>query len=142
MSDQPPAEEPSYGLPPIGMRTTERRGLPPDFLRPGGIQWVEDLTDLQAQRMARAILGTSPLEREILTHYWSRPDEFRGDWKEWGCLVRQTIDRFVDLGLLERVPNPDLGARTIQGNPDALRAYMAALSNVPLPVRKWVVPEL
>lgn len=135
------AEEPSDGLPPPGMRTTERRGLPPD-LRPGAITWVKELTEAQLQRMARAIRGTTPLEREILTHYWSRTDEYRGNWQEWGCVVRTTIERFVEMGLLERVANPDLGARTIQGNADALRPYMDALANVPLPVRTWLVPQL
>jgi hypothetical protein len=124
------------------MRTTERRGLPPDLLKPGGIQWVDSITDAQATKLVRAVMGTSPLEREILTHYWVSPTDFRGNWQEWGCVVRGIIDRFVDLGILERVLTPDEGAPTIRGNAAALRPYMDALANVPLPVQIWAVPEL
>lgn len=74
---------------------------------------------------------TTPLEREILTHFYvcGAPYDIKGSQ-----LRLNIINRFVAAGLLIR--NPD---GVVVGNDLALRAYMDALAAVPLPTQKWVV---
>jgi hypothetical protein len=83
---------------------------------------------------------TTPLEREILTHYWAYPGEFRGGRQNWSVGIREIVERFIRLGLLEEkfVSGEGTG---IFANQPALAAYMEALAKVPLPVQQWVVPE-
>ncbi|HYK50908.1 MAG TPA: hypothetical protein VEU94_14365 [Terriglobales bacterium] len=78
-------------------------------------------------------MSTTPLEREILTHYWTSPAPFPRCHVD---AVREAIERFVGLGLLSY----DAAANEYRGVKDALRPYMEALDAVPLPVQRWVVP--
>jgi len=78
-------------------------------------------------------MSTTPLEREILTHYWMSPGPFPR------ChvgAVREAVERFVRLGLLSY----DAAANEYRGVKEALRPYMEALDAVPLPVQQWQVP--
>lgn len=91
--------------------------------------------------------GTSPLEREILTHYWTRISDWKGDRKKWTDLDHKIVSRFVGLGLLRG----GIGTAThedgwhynlFEANREALEPYMQALAKVPLPVKRteWIVP--
>jgi hypothetical protein len=75
---------------------------------------------------------TTPLEREILTHYWCyadpHPHEFKRD-----TLQHTIIERYIRLGLLKREGG------VVHPNRPALEPYMEALSAVPLPTQKWIV---
>lgn len=83
---------------------------------------------------------TTPLEREILTHYWSTPGPYLGGSENWKATHGLLVQKFVDLGLLVRYDGED-GFPHIRGNQDALRLYMEALSMVPLPVQRWIIPD-
>ena len=78
-------------------------------------------------------MSTTPLEREILTHYWTSPTPFPRCHVD---AVREAIERFVRLGLLSY----DAPANEYRGVKEALRPYMEALEAVPLPVLRWEVP--
>ena len=78
-------------------------------------------------------MSTTPLEREILTHYWTSPAPFPRCHVD---AVREAIERFVGLGLLSY----DATANQYRGVKEALRPYMEALDAVPLPVQRWAVP--
>ena len=78
-------------------------------------------------------MSTTPLEREILTHYWTSPAPFPRCHVD---AVREAIERFVRLGLLSY----DAAANEYRGIKEALRPYMEALDAVPLPVQRWEVP--
>lgn len=86
------------------------------------------------------ILHTSPLEREILTHYYTSPEPYKGGSEHWGKLHSEIVDKFVKLGLLERRPNPATGLLKVYGNDAALHVYMRALAAVRLPEQHWVIP--
>lgn len=83
---------------------------------------------------------TSPLEREILTHYWTTPGPYAGSTDDWSQSVCIHVRRFVALGLLEE-RSPGTAAAHIVANQEALKVYMEALAQVPLPVRQWVIPK-
>ena len=85
-------------------------------------------------------MATTPLEREILTHYATTAGPYRGGSDNWTETHVQIVRRFVDLGLLVSYKDAD-GVPRIRQNEDALRPYMAALAAVPLPVQRWVVPS-
>lgn len=78
-------------------------------------------------------MSTTPLEREILTHYWTSPAPFPRCHVD---AVREAIERFVRLGLLSYDP----AANEYRGVKEALRPYMETLDAVPLPVQRWDVP--
>ena len=84
---------------------------------------------------------TTPYEREILTHYYTRP----GPWKEgsenWLELDILTIREFQLRGLLVSEYVEETGLNRIVANEAALRVYMDALSAVLLPVQQWVIPN-
>lgn len=87
---------------------------------------------------------TTPLEREILTHYWTRATPFLGGSEHWTKLHCEIVERFVAAGLLiqnECRNGEDRPDRWISANCDALEPYMDALAAVPLPERRWVVPS-
>lgn len=75
---------------------------------------------------------TTPLEREILAHYYcsDAPYTCRSD------VHIRAVDAFVKLGLLI---SDEQGVRA---NRYALEPYMRALDNVPLPVQRWVVSDV
>jgi hypothetical protein len=85
-------------------------------------------------------MATTPLEREILTHYATTAGPYRGGSENWTETHVQIVRRFLDLGLLISHKGAD-GLQRIRQNEEALRVYMAALAAVPLPVRRWVVPS-
>lgn len=75
---------------------------------------------------------TTPFEREILTHHYVSPAPFdRQSEVYW-----QTVDGFVTCGLLFR------DGDTVSANQIALKVYMDALGDVPLPTRTWIVRPL
>ena len=78
-------------------------------------------------------MTTTPLEREILTHYYcSAPGvPFRSRLP----LILEIEEKFIKLGLLQH------GIGCVKGNEEALRVYHDALASVPLPVQQWNVPE-
>lgn len=82
---------------------------------------------------------TTPLEREILTHYHCYPGPFRGGSENWTPHIFGLVEGFVARGLLEQVA--DGRHLKIVPNRLALEAYMEALAKVPLPVQQWVVPN-
>lgn len=75
---------------------------------------------------------TTPYEREVLTHHYTCSEPFPCQT----ILYSQTVERFVELGLLVRAEGVD---RPL-ANCDAMEPYMAALAAVPLPVQRWIVP--
>jgi hypothetical protein len=85
-------------------------------------------------------MATTPLEREILTHYATTAGPYRGGSENWLETHVQIVRRFLDLGLLISHTGAD-GLQRIGQNEEALRIYMAALAAVPLPVQQWVVPS-
>lgn len=86
-------------------------------------------------------MSTSPLEREILQHYYCLVGPYGGGEEKWSPSVRSAVDRFLNLGLLiQCLSDVPGGGSYIKANDQALKPYMEALSNVPLPVQKWVIP--
>lgn len=78
-------------------------------------------------------MTTSPFEREILTHHFTSAAPFPRHTE----LYEVIVNRFVAAGLLKwnamtGIPEPE---------PIPLRMYMQALGAVPLPVKRWVMPE-
>jgi len=84
-------------------------------------------------------MATTPLEREILTHFATTAGPYRGGSENWTETHAQIVRRFIDLGLLISCTDAD-GLPRIRPNEEALRVYLAALAAVPLPVQRWVVP--
>lgn len=82
---------------------------------------------------------TSPLERAILAHYYCSPEPYMGGSENWSIPVNQAVDRFLEMGLLEAKAVAGGGVK-IFPNSAALQVYMEALSAVPLPVQRWVIP--
>lgn len=80
---------------------------------------------------------TTPYEREILTHYFTRAAPWKDGSENWKPLDHEIIDRFITLGLLIQIHSPET---KIEANHDALRVYFEALAAVPLPVQRWVTP--
>lgn len=74
---------------------------------------------------------TTPLEREILTHFHvcSAPYDTQGS-----SLRQDIIERFIAEGLLVR----GAGGKVV-GNDSALGVYMDALAAIPLPTQQWVI---
>lgn len=79
---------------------------------------------------------TTPLDREILTHYYVSPEPFPRS----GGSNSETVQRFIRLGLLVELPQANKYGSTIEANREAIRVYMDALGRVPLPVQRWVIP--
>jgi hypothetical protein len=85
-------------------------------------------------------MATTPLEREILTHYATTAGPYLGGSDNWTETHIEIVRRFIELGLLISYQGAD-GLQRIRQNEEALRVYMAALAAVPLPVQRWVVPS-
>lgn len=79
---------------------------------------------------------TTPLEREILTHYWVSPEPF----PRTSQFIVSLHQRFIRMGLLKKLDTENEYGSWVTGNFKALEPYMAALANVPLPVQSWTVP--
>lgn len=90
--------------------------------------------------------GTSPLEREILTHYWARSGDWKGDRTKWTSLDHDIVSRFLELELLQldapATHKDGWNYNLFKANREALEPYMRALAQVPLPVKRteWIVP--
>lgn len=85
----------------------------------------------------------TPLEIDILFHYYTRAVDYReGDFS--APAVRSTIDAFRDdLSLLECWPDgamPD-GFCTTYRLTERGRVFIEALQALPLPVQSWAMPE-
>lgn len=81
----------------------------------------------------------TPFEIEILLYYYySSVDECP---QKNALIFNNTINHFISLGLIFSKPSDTMGVYTYTGNRDALKAYVDALGNVPLPVQKWVVEK-
>ena len=79
----------------------------------------------------------SPFEIEILLYYYySAVDECP---KKHAPIFKDTMDRFVSLGLILAIPSQYPCTYTYTGNREALGVYVEALSAVPLPTKKWVI---
>ena len=85
------------------------------------------------------IAHTSALEREILTHYYVSPTQWKPGQLVWPKLVMDIHYMFTRAGLL-RI---NVSTGEFEGNEEALRVYMDALSAIPLPVNvtHWEIPE-
>jgi len=79
----------------------------------------------------------SPLQVEILLHYWYCPDDFTLIW-EGGAAHKEFCEELVRLGILRRNGS---GSNFYTANMEALKPYVDAVLAVPLPVQVWVIPE-
>jgi hypothetical protein len=84
-------------------------------------------------------MATTPLEREILTHYATTPGPYLGGSENWAEVHAKIVQHFIELRLLISHQGAD-GRSHLRANEEALRAYMDALAAVPLPVQRWMVP--
>jgi len=75
---------------------------------------------------------TTPLERQILTHYWLYDKQYDGPDS---CVAKKFIRVMVARGILREGRDG-----IIYGNRDALEPYMKALEAIPLPINEWYVP--
>jgi len=82
---------------------------------------------------------TTPLERDILTHYCTLIGPYMGGSEYWKPVHCEAVQRFIELDLLVSVEDEQTGVKCIRANYEALRPYMAALAAVPLPTRVWTV---
>lgn len=81
----------------------------------------------------------TPIEIEILLYYYySTEDNFS---KKNVPIFKETMDRFVKLGLILANPIQHPCCYAYSGNREALAAYVDALKAVPLPVQRWVVEQ-
>lgn len=82
----------------------------------------------------------TPLELQIVIHYYGCADDFRGgDFSP--PAVREAIDWMTRAGLLrKRGDGDDPGESTYLIDARG-RAYVEALCQTPLPEQRWVVPS-
>jgi hypothetical protein len=79
----------------------------------------------------------TPFEIEILLYYhYSAVDD---NPNKNAPMFKETMDRFVNLGLIRATPSQHPCCYFYSGNREALAAYVNAICAVPLPVQKWVV---
>lgn len=79
----------------------------------------------------------SPLQVEILLHYWYSPDDFNLH-HEGSPMRKQFCDELVERGILSKATG---GTNFYTANTEALKPYIEAVLAVPLPVQVWVMPE-
>lgn len=79
----------------------------------------------------------SPLEIEILIHYYCTMDKDVGNFD--APAVQDALKGFKELGLLE-LRNTG-GNCLYQANREALTIYIDALCAVPLPEKQWIIPN-
>lgn len=85
--------------------------------------------------MDKPMSVTTPLEREILSHYYCKADPYRACSPDAHDRV---VHRMLSKGLLREIPKNEFGSRW--GPTPGLHAYMEALAALPFPVQKWVMP--
>jgi hypothetical protein len=79
----------------------------------------------------------TPLEMEILLHYYCRADDYRdGDFS--APAVRAAVDWFKTEELLRTDPRET--PRTCYVLTERGKVYVEALQKVPLPQHRWVIP--
>jgi hypothetical protein len=83
----------------------------------------------------------TPLQLEILLHYRYHLDDFReGDFS--APAVKGAMEWFISLELLVYDPRIEQGGRQSQYRLGAAgELFVDALCNVPLPVKRWVMPK-
>lgn len=81
----------------------------------------------------------TPFEIEMLLYYYYSAED--NCPKRNSPIFKDTINRFVNLGLILASPTQHPCCYTYTGNREALKVYAEALGAVPLPVRKWVVEK-
>jgi hypothetical protein len=78
----------------------------------------------------------TPLQIEILLHYWSRAEDYRqGDFS--APAVREAIDWFMHEGMLER--NMSADRLTSYRTTDRAQAWIRHVTDLPLPTMTWVI---
>jgi hypothetical protein len=80
-------------------------------------------------------MATTPLEREILTHYWTAAPGT--PFPRMSPPAAAALERFTALNIL----SPTGTGGSLCADQNALAVYMAALAAVPLPTREWVIRE-
>lgn len=83
------------------------------------------------------VRSMTPLQVEILLHYWYCPDDFKLH-SEGNAGKKKFCEELVRLGILSKASK---GTNFYEANMEALRPYVEAVLAVPLPVQVWVVPE-
>lgn len=86
----------------------------------------------------------TPIEIEILMHYYCKGDDWRnGDHS--APILKEMFNRFLEDGLLthanfhvERFEDGTLKAR--YAATERTKAYIKALTEMPLPIQVWVMP--
>jgi len=81
----------------------------------------------------------TPFEIDILLHYATTRGGHRLMFNP-PPIWRETIDRFLELGLLQ--PASGVAGDACYAKTDRLDAYAEALQRVPLPVQQWVTPNV
>ena len=82
----------------------------------------------------------SPLEIEILLHYYYCPVDYQGGDIS-APAVKNAIERFRDeLNLLEPTQSMDVYHDPHYRITERGRVFVEALCNMPLPVKQWVMP--
>ena len=80
----------------------------------------------------------TPLEIDLLLHYYCSPEPHERIDNE---LHLATVRDFVEKGLLIELPEPNQYGSKFKGNFEALDIYIKAICDVPLPEKRWVIPE-
>lgn len=80
----------------------------------------------------------TPFRIQFLLHYHCQVADFPHLNSPYG---KETAEEFLKLGLIERLESNAAG---IQYGPniEALDAYVKALTEVPLPTKRWIVESL
>ena len=82
----------------------------------------------------------SPLEIEILLHYYRCPTDYL-DGSFYEPAAEDTIERFRDVhNLLEPTQSMDVYHGPHYQITERGRVFVEALCNMPLPIKTWVVP--
>ena len=78
----------------------------------------------------------TPLEIEIILHYYTRPGDYRnGDFS--APAVKNAIDWFCQTGMLEL---KEISTKGDYDLTDRGQAYVDALMALPLPEKRWIMP--
>ncbi len=82
----------------------------------------------------------TPLEIEILLHYYGKAGDYHdGDFRY--PAVRNAITAFIDIGLLTTEPENGMYPHRTYHPTAGLRLYVETICKIPLPVKKWVMPD-